>query len=117
MQMDFDVIIIGSGAGGAPIAHDLTKRGHSILVLEKGPLFRTQFQTSDGLSDFKRDEIYADGAEKRIRMPGVANANGAFFSSHVEPDINDEPHIYRDAQGQDRATIEGYTAQVVGGGT
>ena len=40
-----------------------------------------------------------------------------FYSSHVEPDLNDEPHIYEGADGQDRATIEGYTAQVVGGGT
>lgn len=50
-------------------------------------------------------------AEKRIRIPGVANLNEAFYSSHVEPDINDEPHIYRDPNGQDRATIEGYTAK------
>lgn len=117
MQTNFDVVIIGSGAGGSPIAHELTKRGRSVLVLEKGPLFRTTSQTPDGLSDFKRDELYADGPEKRITAPGVANEQGAFFSSHVEPDINDEPHIYRDPQGKDRATIEGYTAQVVGGGT
>src|SRR5215213_11609387 len=41
----------------------------------------------------------------------------SFFSSHVEPALNDEPHVYRDANGADRATIEGYTAQLVGGGT
>jgi choline dehydrogenase-like flavoprotein len=117
IQSDFDVVIIGSGGGGAPVAHELVKGDKSVLILEKGPLFRPQSQTSDGLSDFKRDELYADGPEKRITSAGVANAFGAFFSSHVEPDINDEPHIYRDANGQDRATIEGYTAQVVGGGT
>lgn len=117
MQMQFDVVIIGSGAGGSPIAHTLVKAGKSVLILEKGPLFKPQYQTADGLSDFKRDELFADGPEKRIQFTGVANHNESFYSSHVEPDINDEPHIYRGADGRDRATIEGYTAQVVGGGT
>src|SRR5947209_5784924 len=117
MQNQFDVVIIGSGAGGAPIAHILAKAGKSVLVLEKGPLLRTQYQDPDKLSDFKRDELLATGPEKRIRIPGVVNEGGSYYSSHVEPDLNDEPHIYRSANGQDSATIEGYTAQVVGGGT
>jgi len=71
---DFDVIIIGSGAGGAPIAYRLAKAGKSVLVLEKGPLFRPQYQTQDGLSDFKRDEIYSTGAEKRLQIPEVAGS-------------------------------------------
>lgn len=117
MQTRFDVVIIGSGAGGAPIAHTLVNAGKSVLILEKGPLFRPQYQNPNGLSDFKRDELYANGPEKRIQIPGVANRGESFYSSHVEPDLNDEPHIYRGFDGQDRATIEGYTAQVVGGGT
>jgi choline dehydrogenase-like flavoprotein len=116
MANEFDVVIIGSGAGGAPIANTLVKAGKSVLVLEKGPLFRTQDQTG-GLSDFKRDELLATGAEKRIRVDGAANYGESYYSSHVEPDLNDEPHIYRSFDGRERATLEGYTAQVVGGGT
>ena len=116
-QTDFDVVIIGSGAGGAPIAHELVRQQKSVLILEKGPLFLSQAQAENGLSDFKRDELYAYGAEKRLTHSAVENNRAAFFSSHVEPDINDEPHIYRDENGRDRATIEGYTAQVIGGGT
>ena len=117
MLEEFDVVVIGSGAGGAPLTHALVEGGHQVLVLEKGPLLRTQDQAPDGLSDFKRDETFATGAEKRITVPGMANVGEAFFSSHVEPDLNDEPHVYRGEDGLDRATIEGYTAQVVGGGT
>lgn len=118
IQTDFDVVIIGSGAGGSPIANELVKRGKSVLILEKGPLFLPQSQDQPQMrSDFKRDELYADGAEKRVSANGVSNLQASFFSSHVEPDINDEPHIYLDEQGKDRVTIEGYTAQVVGGGT
>ena len=117
MQTHFDVVIIGSGAGGAPVAHILAKAGKTVLVLEKGPLLLTQDQDPRGLSDFKRDELFSTGAEKRITTPGMANVGESYYSSHVEPDINDEPHVYQDKNGQDRSTIEGYTAQVIGGGT
>lgn len=116
-QQIFDVVIIGSGAGGAPIAHILAKAGKSVLVLEKGPLFRPEQQSPNGRSDFKRDELISDGPEKRIQISAVMNNGASYYSSHVEPDLNDEPHIYRGADGADRATIEGYTAQVAGGGT
>ncbi len=117
MNQVFDAVIIGSGAGGAPVAHILAKAGKSVLVLEKGPLFLPEQHAANGRSDFKRDEVYSDGSEKRIQLPAVANNGASYYSSHVEPDINDEPHVYRDQNGVDRATIEGYTAQVVGGGT
>jgi choline dehydrogenase-like flavoprotein len=116
MKDQFDAIIIGSGAGGAPIAHILAKAGNSVLVLEKGPLLRPQYQAANGRSDFKREELISDGPEKRVQLP-VANAGQSYYSSHVEPDLNDEPHIYLDKDNTDKATIEGYTAQVVGGGT
>ncbi|GCD41258.1 GMC oxidoreductase [Streptomyces paromomycinus] len=112
-----EVVVIGSGAGGAPLTHTLVRAGHRVVVLEKGPLLRTQAQSPTGLSDFKRDECFATGSEKRITVQGVANTGESYYSSHVEPDLNDEPHVYRDSDGRDRVTIEGYTAQVVGGGT
>lgn len=115
----FDVVVIGSGAGGAPIACELSKAGKRVLVLEKGPWFGTQEDnTFNQLSDFKRDEMFGYGFEKLINVPGVVNGGQPYYSSHVEPDINDEPHIYAPHDEQNPiATIEGYTAQVIGGGT
>jgi choline dehydrogenase-like flavoprotein len=113
----FDAIIIGSGAGGAPVADVLVRAGKSVLMLDKGPLLLTQNQRIDGVSDFKRDELFATGAEKRLNFPQAANNGYSYFTSHVEPDLNDEPHVYEVAPNQDNITIEGYTAQVVGGGT
>jgi choline dehydrogenase-like flavoprotein len=110
-------VIIGSGAGGAPIAHTLVAAGRSVLVIEKGPLFRPQADDPMGLSDFKRDELISDGPEKKLVVPGLANTGASFYTSHVEPDLNDEPHVYRNSNGGDYATIEGYTCQCVGGGT
>lgn len=46
---DYDVCIIGSGAGGGPVALTLAEAGYSVLVLEKGPWFTEQ--------DFFKDEL------------------------------------------------------------
>lgn len=46
---DFDVCIIGSGAGGGPVALTLAEAGYSVIVLEKGPWFRE--------NDFYKDEM------------------------------------------------------------
>jgi choline dehydrogenase-like flavoprotein len=107
MKQDFDVIIIGSGGGGAPVANTLAKAGKTVLMLEKGPLFVPQYQEENGSSSFKRDELISDGLEKIVNVANVANNGISYYSSHVEPDLNDEPHVYLDTDGKDRATIEG----------
>jgi len=47
----YDICIIGSGAGAGPVAYSLSKAGYSVIVLEKGPWFKTK--------DFTKDEIVA----------------------------------------------------------
>lgn len=37
--MSFDVIVVGSGAGGGVVAGELSKAGYSVLVIEKGKYF------------------------------------------------------------------------------
>lgn len=44
-----DVCIIGSGAGGAPIAYELSNAGFSVVVLEKGENYTEK--------DFSKDEV------------------------------------------------------------
>lgn len=46
---EYDVCIVGSGAGGGPIAYELSKAGYKTVVLEKGGWFDEQ--------DFKKDEM------------------------------------------------------------
>ncbi|MDH5485480.1 MAG: GMC family oxidoreductase [Gammaproteobacteria bacterium] len=49
MSFDYDVCIIGSGAGGGPVALTLAQAGKSVLVLEKGPWLTE--------NDFYKDEL------------------------------------------------------------
>ena len=37
MRSDFDVVVVGSGAGGGVIAGELSQRGRDVLLLEAGP--------------------------------------------------------------------------------
>ena len=48
---EFDICIVGSGAGAGPVIYELSKAGYKVVVLEKGPWFRTQ--------DFRKDELVA----------------------------------------------------------
>jgi len=51
IKTKYDVCIVGSGAGAGPVAYELSKAGFKVIVLEKGPWFKTK--------DFTKDEIVA----------------------------------------------------------
>lgn len=65
--MKYDVCVVGSGAGAGPIIYELSKAGHKVLVLEKGPWFKTE--------DFAKDEMVASR------------------KSVYTPDLRDEKHV------------------------
>ena len=73
--MMYDICIIGSGAGGAPIAYELSRAGFNVVVLEKGEYYKEE--------DFNKDEL------------GVSRRN--LFT----PDLKDEQHVVyeRDKDG------------------
>ena len=49
MNKQYDVCIVGSGAGGGPVALTLARAGYSVLLLEKGPWLTEK--------DFYKDEL------------------------------------------------------------
>ncbi|MFH1493171.1 MAG: GMC family oxidoreductase [Pseudomonadota bacterium] len=71
---DFDVCIIGSGAGGGPVAFTLAQQGRSVVVLEKGPWF------TDG--DFYKDEL------------------ACCRRSVYTPNLKDEQHVIEELNGE-----------------
>lgn len=87
-----DVIIIGSGAGGSPLALSLSRAGLDVLVLEKGPRHSPE--------DFVHDEI-----------------DEALNPHRFMPSTEDDPHVLvRDGEVPERSSL-GWIGRCVGGGT
>ena len=87
-----EVVIIGSGAGGGPMALQLARAGIKVVVLEKGRHYQPE--------DFFHDEIL--------------NSRRNFFM----PLPWDEPHLFRKgAASKYTRSNEAWTANCVGGGT
>jgi choline dehydrogenase-like flavoprotein len=91
MSETADVLVIGSGAGAAPIAFELSRAGFDLIVLEKGPRYSRE--------DFAFDDIQSVTEP----IPFV-------------PDVRDEPHVLCH-DGRRELTTLGWIACCVGGGT
>jgi len=74
MSKDFDICVIGSGAGGGPVALSLAEAGYSVLVLEKGPWFKEE--------DFSKDEL------------------ACCRRSTYTPNLQDERHVLEQSDGE-----------------
>jgi len=57
----FDVVIVGSGAGAGPVAYELVNAGFSVCMLEKGGFYREQ--------DFYKDEMLVRKNRFKSRAP------------------------------------------------
>lgn len=78
MSRDFDVCVIGSGAGGGPIAFELAAAGYSVVLLEKGPWLREKHFTKDELACCRR-KVYASALEREPQV--LEEPDGAGWSA------------------------------------
>ncbi|KAI2606095.1 uncharacterized protein GGS25DRAFT_373452 [Hypoxylon fragiforme] len=63
----FDYVIVGAGAGGIPIADRLSEKGHSVLLIEKGP-------PSAGLWGGSMKPLWLEKTDlTRFDVPGLCN--------------------------------------------
>ncbi len=89
----YDYIVIGSGAGGIPIADRLSEAGHSVLLLEKGPV-------SSGRWGGTMKPKWLEGTNlTRFDVPGLCN------------------QIWHDSIGVACTDLDQMAGCVLGGGT
>src|ERR1700678_2237711 len=58
MDEHYDVIIVGTGAGGGTIAHELALAGKKLLVLERGPFLPREKQNWDTTAVFSENRYH-----------------------------------------------------------
>jgi choline dehydrogenase-like flavoprotein len=75
----YDVCIIGSGAGGAPIAYELSRAGKRVLVLEKGPHYTEKDFYKDELAVSRRD-IYTPPLDEQQHVIETQDNSGKWKS-------------------------------------
>jgi len=56
-QKVYDICIVGSGAGAAPIAYELSKAGKKVIVLEKGKYYHKEDMNKDEIAVSRRDKF------------------------------------------------------------
>jgi choline dehydrogenase-like flavoprotein len=62
MNDSYDVIIIGTGAGGGTLAHRLAGSGRRVLLLERGPYLRREQENWDSREVFVKGRYHTDEA-------------------------------------------------------
>jgi len=74
--MIYDICIIGSGAGGAPIAYELSNAGFNVVVLEKGKDYKEEDFNKDELAVCRR-EIFTPPLKEEQHVINERDADGS----------------------------------------
>jgi len=80
MQTDYDICIIGSGAGAGPVAYELALSNKSVLVLEKGPWFTEKDFTKDEIAATRRSH-YTPNLVAEPQVLEQEDADGDWFAA------------------------------------
>ena len=100
----FDVVIIGSGAGGATMAQKLAPTGKSILILERGERLPVETENWDARDVFLRhryrtEERWRDRKNRKFHPTTHywVGGNTAFYGSALfrfrRSDFDETPHV------------------------
>lgn len=73
----YDICIIGSGAGGSPIAYELSNAGYKVVVLEKGENFTEDDFNKDELAVSRRD-MFTPPLSEQKHIINEYNQDGTF---------------------------------------
>ncbi len=83
MRQDYDVCVIGSGAGAGPVIYELAKAGKSVLVLEKGPWLTEKDYFKDEMACCRRS-TYTPSLEKEKHVIEEETRSGDWVAESTE---------------------------------
>ena len=95
MSYDADVIVVGSGAGGATLAHACARAGKSVLVLERGhrvapPAHHDERAMLIDKKPYDDRTIDVNGSPRRLYMGGVLGGSTALYGAALmRPSVDD----------------------------
>lgn len=86
--MEYDICIVGSGAGAGPIIYELSKAGYKVVVLEKGPWIKTKHFTKDEMTVTRRD-LYIPNLKDEQHVIESKSASGKWTSKSTSESKKD----------------------------
>jgi choline dehydrogenase-like flavoprotein len=117
MSLPYDAIVIGTGAGGAAVIHQLVASGMRVLALEKGRRLE--------LRDIYEGGVFGLPFSSRGRGDELKFIRNRFLQQNLRknlPKAEQEIRYIRyshhgEAEPNPKATQDGWMSQMVGGGT
>src|SRR5260370_964307 len=98
MPYDCDVIVVGSGAGGATFAYACARAGKSVLLVERGRRYPAGGPVHDERAMLIDKEPYDDrpvevnGSPRRLYMGGVVGGGTALYGAALLRPSTDDFH-------------------------
>ncbi len=96
MEYDFDIAVIGSGAGGATAADSLARAGKSVVVIERGRSsdeiisHRTEADVFLKKTPYDDRDVVVNGIDTRLMMGGVTGGGTAVFGGAMTRPLPDD---------------------------
>lgn len=117
MNKTYDAIVVGTGAGGACVIHQLVTAGMRVLALEKGRRIE--------LEDIYEGGLFGPPFSSRGRGDEIKFIRNKFLQQNLRKDLpaSEREHRYLryshlgDPEPQAKRTSDGWMSQLVGGGT
>jgi choline dehydrogenase-like flavoprotein len=98
MTQDCDVIVVGSGAGGATLAYACARAGKSVLLLERGRKYHLDSPVHDERAmlidkrPYYDRQVEVNGTPKRLYVGGVFGGGTALYGAALLRPSQDDFH-------------------------